>query len=248
METGWTSHLPTNTRTEERATRFAMSRQQPPASSGGCSFKAMMADPKTRRTRPLLVAAVLCALLAGGFYFFPSQPAPEIPPARPENRLDLENQSPGSDAPLALSRAEELQPWERAVEKAILDSADTSSAFRALLPSLQSAPAAAQGVLAKHLTNLASDEDFASLIPPLFNRSLHSEFHRIIANDLLNRPDELKLPTLRDLIFTPWHPMREFAHEILVKLTLEDGEMDWGKWEEIIKNSLTKTASPPEPR
>lgn len=191
----------------------------------------------------LLSAGLLLALYVLFFNEQPNtpQPTPALPPT-------AQSQTPPAEAPEApkfptLSQNQQL-PWEDAVSAAIDSSKDPSHVFHQLIAILKDAPLAAQGVLAKHLTNVASDDDFLAILPYIGDRAMSKQFHTVIATDLLNRPDAIKLPALLQVASSEWHPLHAQCLTFLTALTQENAEDDWAKWKEIVAAKLAP--KPPE--
>ncbi|MEI6714294.1 MAG: hypothetical protein WCO60_11115 [Verrucomicrobiota bacterium] len=142
-----------------------------------------------------------------------------------------------------LNTSAEISPWEKALSDAIDSSEDHSVICAKLIEMLKTASAPAQGVIAKHITNLANDTDFEKLIPYLSDQSMGKTFHEVVAADLLNRPDAIKLPNLLKVASQSWHPLQQKSLEFLRILTQEDAGEDWAQWEVIVKQKLNKPSS-----
>jgi hypothetical protein len=133
--------------------------------------------------------------------------------------------------------------WQVEMGEALSSSEDTSVVFRNLIALVKKVPTAAQVTLAKHITNLASDDDYKELIPMMRDRTLGSRFHQKIAMDALNRPDEIKLPVMLEVATSDWHPSAEKMRSVLALILKEDPEEDWDRWRQLVAAKLAESAA-----
>ena len=92
-------------------------------------------------------------------------------------------------------------------------------------------PADGQEEVAQHLANLVPDQDFGLMHPYLTNSSLPEDVLDVLLDDVLNRPNSLKLPALLDMARSPQHPKAAEAKDFLELLLDEDYGDDWEKWQ-----------------
>jgi hypothetical protein len=121
--------------------------------------------------------------------------------------------------------------WEEKLE-AILGNEATPDPEKAkqmieMFPNL--APEA-QEELAHHISNLTPDENY-SLGQFLTNSSLPEAVLEVFTEDILNRPNSIKLPLLLDVARDPQHPKAGEAKDILELFLEEDFGADWSKWQ-----------------
>lgn len=66
-----------------------------------------------------------------------------------------------------------------------------------------------------------------------------------IFNDVLNRPDEIKLPLLATTLRNPTHPMAAESKEILeMYLDLEPGAVPPNGWDQAVKDYIKQQGEP----
>ena len=130
------------------------------------------------------------------------------------------------------STATNLVPaWEDKVDD-ILGSAESDpDKAKQMLEMFPQLPADGQEEVARHLSNLVSDEDYGALRAYLTNASLPAAVLDILLGDVLNRPNSLKLPALLEVARTPQHPKAGEAKDFLELFLEEDYANDWDKWQ-----------------
>lgn len=171
------------------------------------------------------------------------QPAPEAHAARksPEPLKETSEASAKSpDADFKLSRDKTLLPWEKAVDEILSSTDDPGAVFSKLAGLVKESPIPAQGMIARHLVNLATDENFAEILPLLTDRTLNGRLHVLLGAELMNRTNAIKLPALLDIASCEWHPFREKALTFLCQLTRQDAGQDWAEWRKIIAGTLAE--------
>lgn len=88
----------------------------------------------------------------------------------------------------------------------------------------------AQEEIAHHISNLTPDENY-SLGQFLTNSALPEAVLDVFTEDVLNRPNAIKLPLLLDVARDPQHPKAGEAKDILELFLEEDFGTDWTKWQ-----------------
>jgi hypothetical protein len=100
-------------------------------------------------------------------------------------------------------------------------------------------PPEAQEEFVAHAVNLCEDEQFDLLANIYFETATPSEVKETIFNDVLNRPDEIKLPLLAKTLRNPTHPMAGESKEILeMYLDLEPGAVPPNGWEQAVNDYI----------
>jgi len=161
---------------------------------------------------------------------------PGTPPTTPT--------APGTNAqaPTTNSSATNLiTDWEDKLE-AILDSNDDDATkVKQLLAMFPRLPEDGQTEVAQHLSNLVEDKDYAPLGKLLADGKLPETVLDVLVQDVLNRPNSLKLPSLLEVASNPQHPKAEEAKDLLELFLEEDYGTDWAKWQtkmqEWLKNN-----------
>lgn len=120
--------------------------------------------------------------------------------------------------------------WEDKIDDIVgSDDPDTNKVKQlfALFPKL---PPDGQEEVAQHLSNLVDDEDYAPLGELLKNAKLPEGVLDELLADVLNRPNDLKLPLLLDLASNPDHAKKDEAKDLLELYLGEDYGSDWNAW------------------
>jgi hypothetical protein len=121
--------------------------------------------------------------------------------------------------------------WEDKVDE-ILGSASTEpEKARQMLQMFPTLPADGQEEVARHLSNLVSDQDYGLMRGYLTNAALPEDVLDVLLDDALNRPNSLKLPALLEVARSAQHPKAAEAKDFLELLLEEDYGEDWGKWQ-----------------
>lgn len=135
--------------------------------------------------------------------------------------------------------------WEDRLDQWLTNDADTATTVRGLVSSMRGLPAEAQEEYAAHAVNLCEDDQYAIFNDVFFDPATPAGVKETIFNDVLNRPDELKLPLLARTLQNPGHPMMAEAREILeMYLDLEPGGSPPAGWEQAVKKYLVEQNSP----
>jgi hypothetical protein len=120
--------------------------------------------------------------------------------------------------------------WEDKIDDIVgSDDADTNKVKQlfALFPKL---PPDGQEEAVQHLSNLVEDENYAPLGDLLKNAKLPEGVLDELLADVLNRPNDLKLPLLLDVASNPDHAKHDEAKDLLELYLGEDYGSDWGQW------------------
>ena len=121
--------------------------------------------------------------------------------------------------------------WEDKVDE-ILDSdspdPDKARQMLAMFPTL---PGDGQEEVARHLSNLVPDQDFGLMRAYLTNADLPEDVLDVLLDDVLNRPNSLKLPALLEVARSAQHPKAAEAKDFLELFLEEDYGADWARWQ-----------------
>jgi hypothetical protein len=142
-------------------------------------------------------------------------------------------QSPAGEGSMGVSStATNLIPaWEDKVDDILGSAKSDSDKAKQMLEMFPQLAADGQEEVARHLSNLVSDEDYGALRAYLTNAALPAAVLDILLGDLLNRPNSLKLPALLEVARTPQHPKAGEAKDFLELFLEEDYANDWDKWQ-----------------
>lgn len=200
----------------------------------------------------LVIAA---AVLAMGILFLlptrevvpPSPPVGETPAATGPAVTTTEDFFPSAPAtgPVTLPSSPDLSAasadWEDRLDNILSAEVDNQSTVRQLLDGLQRLPVEAQEEYMAHALNLCEDEDYARVETIYLAAGTPPEVSEEVLNDVLNRPDEVKLPLLAKTLRQPAHPMAAEAQEILeMYLDLDEGQAPPVGWEAAVQQYLAE--------
>jgi hypothetical protein len=128
--------------------------------------------------------------------------------------------------------------WEDRLDQVLGSEGEDSAKAKELLDIFPRLPPAGQEEVAQHISNLTADKDYAPLGQYLTNYTLPGPVLDVLMQDLLNRPNSVKLPLLLDVAREPQHPGSSEAKDLL-ELYLEDNYgNDWNKWQEKLQQWL----------
>ena len=147
----------------------------------------------------------------------------------------LTNGGPGE---VSVPAAEIITNWEDKVDEILRATNQTEDKAKQMLEMFSRLPEDGQVEVAKHLSNLLPDQDYAPMGRLLADPQLPGEVLEALMGDVLNRPNRLKLPALLEVARTPQHPKASAAREMLGSLLEVDYGDDWAKWQARIEEWL----------
>lgn len=203
-------------------------------------------------TIALAMAAVALVLV---FLLLPSPPPPAKPPAPRQASAAAAAAPPSADPgsastatsdPLGLASAPApVVAWEDRLDQLLTAETYMATTVRGLVSSMRQLPPEAQEQYAAHAVNLCGDGQFGLLGEIYLNAQTPQAVTETIFNDLLNRPDEIKLPWLAKTLGNAAHPMAGKAEEILrTSIGLAPGMIPPNGWEQAV-DAYLKQQSPP---
>ena len=171
----------------------------------------------------------------------PDQPA--SPGAAPQTnsgpRPLVQHPSPRAAARAAAAPNPNLiTNWEDRVDVILTTEEPEAEKAKKMLAMFPNLPEQGQLEVAQHLSNLVPDEDYASLARYLTDPSLPQAVLDVLFGDVLNRPNNLKLPALLDVARDPDNPNATQAHDILEMFLEEDYGTDWNIWQVKVEHWL----------
>lgn len=128
--------------------------------------------------------------------------------------------------------------WEEKIDDIIgSDDPDTNKVAKlyALFPTL---PPDGQEEVAQHLSNLVDDDDYKPLGDMLKNDKLPEGVLDELLADVLNRPNNMKLPLLLAVASDANHAKHDEAKDLLELYLGEDYGSDWNSWGRHMTNWL----------
>jgi hypothetical protein len=162
-------------------------------------------------------------------------PTPTIPDSTPAM-----NEPSNEATPPAPSTA-----WEDRIDQALRSNVSDAQTAQILIGMLPTFPEEGQIDAAEHITNLVTDDQYASVLPLVTNPRLPETVLGVFVTDLMNRDDPVKLRTLLKVAQIPDHPFREEALADLQIYVDADYETNWQKWSSAVETYLA--SHPREP-
>ncbi len=124
-----------------------------------------------------------------------------------------------------------IPAWEDKLDEILGSTGPEADKARQMLELFPQLPADGQEEVAQHLSNLLSDQDFGLLHAHLTNAALAENVLDVLLDDVLNRPNSLKLPALLDVARSAQHPKAAEAKDFLELFLEEDYGDNWDKWQ-----------------
>jgi hypothetical protein len=153
---------------------------------------------------------------------------PKIAPSPP---LEVANDTAASATPAPAASSDLITNWGDKLEQILVSPGEESDKAKQLLAMFPHLPPDGQAEIARHLSNLTPDSDYAGLGDYLKNPKMPEAVLDVLLADVLNRPGTLKLPMLLDIARQSDHPKAGEARELLELFLEEDHGKDWAGWE-----------------
>jgi hypothetical protein len=131
--------------------------------------------------------------------------------------------------------------WDSQI-KAMTDRTDVTDTekARALVRMMPSLPEEVLGRAAEEAASRIADRDYEAILrPTVVNPETHGRAMAALFADLMERPDEITLPTLLTIARNPAHPHASSASDNLRLLLGHDFGTDWPKWADAISRHLS---------
>lgn len=143
----------------------------------------------------------------------------------------------------AASESEAMEPWDGKIDQILAMDASEAEIGQKLLELYPAIPPAGQADLALEIAARTADADYSKLAAILTNSVTPADVVDVLVNDLLDRPDRLRLPLLLDLARSKDGAKAGEAKDLLEALVGQDYGEDWVLWSKKISEWL---ASHPE--
>ncbi|MDQ3623333.1 MAG: hypothetical protein M3463_12720 [Verrucomicrobiota bacterium] len=194
-------------------------------------------------SRTLLVFSFLVlALCLSLFWYLGSEPAAPKAVNAPKAARSAERPAPRY-AEASEQNSPILIDWQRKIDGVLRADSDEKAAAQTLIAMLPTLPPEGQAAAAQRIVDLTPDEEYARVAPLVKNTALSARALEVFTEDVTNREDKFKLPTLLDVAKLPDHPRREEAAANLKTLVGQDHGQDWAKWDGAIQTHLQKKAA-----
>ena len=227
----------------------------------------MIASMRSTPARSLLLGAVVVFLAAGIFLAvsgrkdatpqtasaakvdpepdFPQFAAPP-PPTAEEIRTAavFTPEFPAGDGgpallpPLPLQRGE--LPWEARI-RAVLERADLAepAKSRLLLEMVPLLPVEGRETATEEAVKRLPDNEYRIAQPAIKNPATYGLALSVLFADLMERPAQIKLPTLLEIARTPQHPFAASARDNLQLILGADFGTDWYRWDAAVRTAMS---------
>ena len=241
---------------------------QPKMAGNVLEIAVLMYRMKTSLKILAVVAVVVCLFLGlksmKSRSTAPNEPVTEVETAGTENDLPgkLEtspNANPIQPAPGTTAQAETTSPtaaatdpgamaeWEQKIDDALVSGKDEAETGRAILEMFPTLPPEGQISAAEHIGNLLANEDYAPFAGYLTNSATSTDVYEIIFADLLNRPNNIKLPMLLEVARNGKPEQATEAKDFLEVFIGEDYGTDWNTWQVKVAEWLKENPDEPTP-
>jgi hypothetical protein len=120
--------------------------------------------------------------------------------------------------------------WEEKLDTILSSDKPDPDKAREMIDMFPKLSPEAQEEIAHHISNLTPDENY-SLGQFLTNSTLPEGVLDVFTEDVLNRPNSIKLPLLLDVAKDPNHPKASESKDILELFLENDYGTDWTAWQ-----------------
>ena len=131
-----------------------------------------------------------------------------------------------------------MSGWQAKVDEILGSTSPEADKARQMIEMFPTLPPEGQEEVARHLTNLLPDQDYGLMRGFLTNASLPEGVLDVLLDDVLNRPNSLKLPALLEVARSAQHPKAAESKDFLKLFLEEDYASDWDKWQAGIEQWL----------
>jgi hypothetical protein len=145
---------------------------------------------------------------------------------------------PGSPGRAAANGTNAIPDWEDRVDAILTSDGEDTDKAKKMLEMFPKLAPEAQEEVAHHLSNLTPDEDYTPLGNLLTNSTLAEPVLDVFMEDVLNRPNTVKLPLLLEVAQNPQHPGAQEAKDVLELFLEDDYGTDWSKWQAKMQDWL----------
>jgi hypothetical protein len=121
--------------------------------------------------------------------------------------------------------------WEDRIDAILTGEEPETEKAKKMIEMFPNLPPDAQEEVAHHISNLTTDDNYAPVAKFLTNTALPEAVLDVFTEDVLNRPNGIKLPALLDIARDPQHPKAGEAKDILELFLEEDLGTDWTRWQ-----------------
>jgi hypothetical protein len=175
---------------------------------------------------------------------FPQATTAEAPAAPPGMSSSVPSPAVAeATSPPAEVASDDPGMWEQQVDEILTSDDDTTVKAQKLTELYPKLPEDGQIEAAQHMANLLPDDQFVTSAGPLITNALTPQaVIDVLIGDMLNRPNQLKLPLLLEVAKTPTHPWKDEAKVMLELYVEQDLGDNWGEWEKAVQTWLKENS------
>ena len=157
-------------------------------------------------------------------------PRPEPPIYKPSTNPVVRTNPPRILPPVSPTNGNFMTNWEEKLDAILTSEKPDPDKAKEMIDMFPKLSPEAQEEIAHHISNLTPDENY-SLGQFLTNSTLPEAVLDVFTEDVLNRPNSIKLPLLLDVAKDPNHPKAGEAKDILELFLENDYGTDWTTWQ-----------------
>lgn len=159
-------------------------------------------------------------------------------------RADIVQETEAADTGAGLDESEDapIEPWEAAINQILESDEENQQVATRLMALAPTLPPDGQVEAVQHMVNLTDDESYQNAAAMLLNPATSEDVTEVIYSDVLNRPNNVKLPVMVSILRTPGHRLREETIETLQVFLGEDLGENPEAWNAAVQTFLAREA------
>ncbi len=134
--------------------------------------------------------------------------------------------------------------WEKELEEIVQGDSEAGGKAVRLAALMRTAPEAGRAEVFHYLAGCASNQQYGLVREILTNSQTPESVCRGAWNDLLNRPDSIRLPALLEIAANDQHPMRQQARDMLSFVLANVDATNAGQWRDLVEARLKENPEP----
>ena len=135
-----------------------------------------------------------------------------------------------------------MQPWEAAINQILESDEENQQVATRLLALAPTLPSDGQVEAVQHMVNLTDDDNYQNAAAMLLNPATSEDVAEVIYSDVLNRPNNVKLPVMVSILRTPGHRLRDETLSTLQIFLGEDLGDNPEAWNASVQTFLAREA------
>lgn len=135
-----------------------------------------------------------------------------------------------------------MQPWEEAINRVLESDEENQQVAAQLMALFPNLPPEGQVEAMQHMVNLSDDDSYQNAAAKLLNPATSEDVSGVIYSDVLDRPNNVKLPVMVSILRTPGHRLRDETLNTLQIFLGEDLGDNPQAWNVAVQNFLAREA------